>query len=178
MNYRFASPLILLLAAACATSPEPTASTRPATSPPDASAAFRTSDFAWSQAPGKGQIDGQLTYKAGNVAFSCAAAGVVLTPETPWVRSRMVVLYTSAEGAALPAEEVRRRTPPERSQDYSSFVRRAPCDATGKFTFRDLPDGAWFVITVARPADPAAARDMALMRRVVVAKGRVVKMRL
>jgi len=134
---------------------------------------FRKTDFAWSSVAGKGEIEGQLAFKQGSVAYSCADAGVLLTPETPWVRRRMQILYTSADKAALPAAEVRARTPPERNQDYSSFVKRAACDAAGHFDFGALPDGAWYVITVARPAAPGSGAEMALMRRVVVKGGKV-----
>jgi hypothetical protein len=142
-------------------------------------AAFKPADFAWSQAPGKGGIDGQLTYGSAGQAFTCAGSAVVLTPETPWVKRRMMILYNSDQAAALPAAEVRGRTPPERSQDYSAFVRRATCDAQSHFVFTGLPDGPWFVITVAKPATPGAAgRDVAIMRRVVLKNGQTAKVKL
>jgi hypothetical protein len=183
MNARFAGAMgATLLLSACASPGGPTPSHGPAASQPPAAggtAAFRAADFAWSQAPGKGGIDGQLTYGQSGQAFTCANAPVILTPETPWVRARMMVLYNSDRSAALPAAEVRGRTPPERSQDYSAFVRRATCDAQNHFTFSGLPDGPWFVITVAKPATPGAAgRDVAIMRRVVLKGGQVAKVKL
>ncbi len=151
-----------------AAAPSPTAH---ASGGPDES--FRKTDFAWSTGAGKGEIEGQLAFRQGSVAYSCADAGVLLTPETPWVRRRMQILYTSSDKATLPAAEVRARTPPERNQDYSSFVKRAACDTAGHFDFGALPDGAWYVITVARPAAPGSGADMAIMRRVVVKGGKV-----
>jgi hypothetical protein len=44
-------------------------------------------------------------------------------------------------------------------------VRRTTCDADGRFTFHDLPDGGWFVVTVAKPPDPAGD-SVAITRRV------------
>jgi len=179
MYSRLAASLsFLVLLSACATqggggAPPPVAAvTRPATSE------FRTADFAWSREAGRGSIQGQLTYRVGGAAYSCANAPVILTPETPWVRSRMMILYRSDQSAAEPAEEVRGRTPPERSQDYSAFVRRTTCDAAGRFAFTGLPDGPWFVITVARPPAGVAGREMALMRRVTIRGGNVVNVRL
>ena len=134
---------------------------------------FRKTDFAWSTTPGKGEIEGQLAFRQGGVAYSCADAGVLLTPETPWVRRRMQILYTSADKATLPVAEVRARTPPERNQDYSTFVKRAACDAAGHFNFGALADGVWYVITVARPASAGGGAEMAIMRRVVVKGGKV-----
>ena len=184
MNARLAGAMgAALLLSACASPGGPTPSA-PAASPPSAAAgggtaAFRAADFAWSQAPGKGGIDGQLTYGQSGQAFTCANAPVILTPETPWVKARMMVLYNSDKAAALPAAEVRGRTPPERSQDYSAFVRRVTCDAQNHFAFSGLPDGAWFVITVAKPVTPGApGRDVAIMRRVVLKGGQVAKVKL
>ncbi|MDP3299269.1 MAG: hypothetical protein Q8M38_04105, partial [Phenylobacterium sp.] len=97
---------------------------------------------------------------------------VVLTPETPWTRRRMSILYSSPEAAALPADEVRARTPSAPNDDYSSFVRRSTCDAADRFSFSNLPDGAWFVITVARPS-AGAGESVAIMRRVVTRGGRI-----
>jgi hypothetical protein len=168
-----------LALAACATTDGPPSATpvRPSANAP-ATMEFKTSDFAWSAAPGKGRIDGQLSYKSNGKAYSCATTGVVLTPEIPWTRRRMEILYTSAETATLPVSDVRGRTPPGRSADYSAFVKRAACDAAGRFSFTGLPDGGWFVITVAKPVDPGAGQDMAIMRHVKVRDGRAVSVKL
>lgn len=166
----------LLLLGACASPGGPTPSASRAA---PATAAFRSADFAWSKAPGKNTIDGQLAYSPRGEAFTCANSAVVLTPETPWVRARMMILYNSDRYAALPAAEVRGRTPPERSQDYSDFVRRTTCDASGHFSFSGLPDGPWFVITVAKPtAGAAQGREMAIMRRVTLRNGQTVRVKL
>ncbi|HEX5378148.1 MAG TPA: hypothetical protein VFW47_06215 [Phenylobacterium sp.] len=163
---------VLLLSSACATTQGPPPPAVARATPPTAE--FRPSDFAWSTVAGGGRIQGQLSYRPGGKRYSCADSGVLLTPETPWTRRRMEILYTSAEHAALPAGEVRGRTPPGRSGDYSAFVKRATCDSTGRFSFEGLADGAWFVITVAKPATSGAGPDMAIMRRVVVRGGRAV----
>ncbi len=179
MNLRYACLLSFAVLAGCATSEGPKPTVGAATPPPAAAtAAFRTADFAWSTTPGPGSIEGQIAYKAGGVAYGCTASGVILTPETAWVRTRMQILYNSVDHTALPADEVRRRTPPERSQDYSAFIKRTKCGAAGEFGFQGLPDGAWYVITLARPLNGAAGVEMALMRRVVVRGGKPSKVRL
>lgn len=178
MNVRFACATgAVLLLGACASPGGPAPQSSATTAAPAGSAAFRAADFAWSQAPGKGGIDGQLAYGPKGRAFTCAGSAVVLTPETPWVKRRMMILYNSDKAAALPAGEVRGRTPPERSQDYSAFVRRATCDASNRFSFSGLPDGAWFVITVAKPATGAAG-EVAIMRHVTLRNGQVAKVKL
>jgi hypothetical protein len=163
---------VLFLAGCETPGPGPSAGIVTPPPAPGQTVQFRTQDFAWSQGKGSGRIDGKLTYKQRGVAYTCPQ-GVVLTPETPWVKRRMEILYGTPEKAALPADEVRSRTPREQSQDYQAFVRRATCDASGAFSYRDLPDGAWYVITVAHPA---AGPDIAIIRRVVTQSGKVLKL--
>jgi hypothetical protein len=180
MTYR---PLIavaaLVLLAGCATDQPPppsrpaAAAARPTT---PQGPEFKASDFAWATVAGKGRIDGQLTFKAGATTYSCAEAGVLLTPQTDWTRARMITLYQSATHAVLPAAEVRART--VRSNDYSAYVRRATCDPIGRFTFTNLPDGGFFAITVAKSTPAGAGQDMAIMRYVKVSGGKVVEVKL
>lgn len=129
--------------------------------PPPNAGGFRDSDFAWSTAPGAGQIVGVLAYKGAATRYTCR--DVVLTPETPWSRARMRMLYLSTSATAVPVADVRARTPAE-TNDYARFARRAECNAQGRFSFGGLPDGAWFVITVATPV--GGGDQMAVMRRV------------
>lgn len=136
-------------------------------------ATFDPSAFAWSKAPGRNGIAGKLAYKQGATRFTCSGAGVVLTPETPWSRQRMAVLYGSTERSALPTTEVRARTPRAPAGDAGPYVKRATCDAADRFSFGGLPDGAWYVITLARPVGMPGADGMALMRRVVTRGGKV-----
>ena len=92
MNLRYACLLSFALLAASATTEGPSTKVGAAPSAPPAAAgtaAVRTTDFAWASAPGQGSIDGQIAYKAGGQAYGCTASGVILTPETPWVRTRM-----------------------------------------------------------------------------------------
>jgi len=145
----------------------------PAAAQPPSPEVFRAQDFAWSTAPGKGRIDGHLGFRTGPVRYTCQGAGVILTPETLWSRRRMTILYSSPNYSALPVEQVRARTPSAPSGDYSSFVRRSTCDAADRFSFANLPNGAWFAILVAKPVG-GGAPDMAIMKRIEVRGGRVV----
>lgn len=160
----------LALMSACATAPPPPPPFREA--PPSATV-FRPGDFSWSAVPGKGRIDGRLVFQNNGVRYTCQGMSVILTPETLWTRRRMTILYNSPERAALPVEGVRARTPSAPNDDYSSFVRRATCDAASRFAFNGLPDGSWFVITVAKPV-AASGDTMAIMRRVTIKGGKAV----
>lgn len=141
--------------------------------PPPGDARFSAEAFTWAQAPGRNALAGRLAFKSGGVAYSCVGATVVLTPETPWSRLRMSVLYRSDVRSALPADEVRARTPQAPPGDSGPFIRRTSCDANDRFNFPGLPDGAWYVVTIAKPAPGGAGGSMAFMRRVTTRGGRV-----
>lgn len=132
--------------------------------------AFRASEFAWSQAAGTGAIAGRLTYARGQTHYSCQGSSVILTPETPWSKRRMEVLYLSSQRAALPADEVRARTADAPPGDSTPFIKRTVCDSHERFSFSHLPAGAWYVITIAKPAK--GGESLALMRRVVTHGGK------
>lgn len=161
------------LAACQSTSVGPAGPLPPPPPPSEAPSAnvFRPQDFAWSTVPGQAQVQGVMAYKVGNARYTCQGGDVVLTPETLWSRRRMTILYGSPLNAAVPVAAVRARTPAAPSGDYASFVRKATCDASNRFSFSGLPDGAWFVITVAKPVS-GQGEPIAVMRRIETHGGR------
>ncbi len=164
----------LLSLSACASMGPSLGPPPPNYGPPPSADIFRPQDFGWSTVPGKGRIDGHLSFRSGQVGYACASSGVILTPETLWTRRRMTILYNSPNASALPVAEVRARTPSAPSGDYSAFVRRTTCDAAGNFSFSGLPNGAWFAILVAKPVGVSGVADMAIMRRIEIRGGRAV----
>lgn len=133
---------------------------------PGAGEVFNEHDFAWSRGAGAGAIYGVMAYHAGDARYSCRGRDVILTPETPWVRRRMFILYGSTDTAVVPVDIVRARTPASGSSgDYASYARKTTCDAGNHFSFKGLPDGAWYVITLAKPEDGGPG-TVAVMRRV------------
>jgi hypothetical protein len=160
--------LSVLGLAACANepmigSPGPTAVAPPYQ--PGTGEEFNERDFAWSRAPGAGSIIGVVRLQSGQTRYSCRGRDVILTPDTPWVRRRMFILYGSTTEAAVPAEIVRARTPAATAGDYASYARKTTCDSANRFIFDNLPDGAWYVITLVKPDDGSEA-TIAIMRRV------------
>jgi len=158
-----------LALAACETVPPPPPPPPPA--PPPSASVFRSSDFAWSAIPGPNRIDGRVVYRQGATTFTCPRAALI--PETPFTARRMITLYGSPVGAIVPLAEVQKRTTPA-PPEMDSFVRAAACDAQGRFSFSNLPDGSWFVITIGQPTGGSTAAPMALMRRVLTRGGRAV----
>lgn len=175
---RHSIPLAGALAAlttACAPTLGPPPPGGGSSGPPPAinsSAQFNAGDFAWSQRGGANIIAGKVAYRQGAVRYTCAGSAVVLTPETAWSTRRMAALYGSADRAALPADEVRRRTPSAPPGDAGPYVKRTSCDEADQFAFGSLPDGAWYAITIARPVGGPDGATVALMKRVVVRGGR------
>lgn len=169
-----AATLFALTATACAPTlgPPPPGGSQPPPPPVSGNAQFNVGDFAWSQRSGANVIAGKVAYKQGPTRYTCAGSAVVLTPETAWSARRMTALYGSTERAALPADEVRRRTPSAPAGDAGPYVKRTTCDDADQFAFGGLPDGAWYAITIARPVGPAGGVTVALMKRVVVRGGR------
>jgi hypothetical protein len=165
----FAAAALLGSLSACAPTLGPPPPSRVSAAPGDEG--FRASDFAWSQATGRGAVVGKLIFSQGPVRYTCSGASVILTPQTPWSRRRMIALYKSDVRAALPTTEVRARTaqaPPGNSDPY---IKRTTCDSADHFSFSGLPDGDWYAITVAKPVS-GAGPSMALMRRVTTHAGR------
>lgn len=159
--------------AACTPMYGPPPPGRTLTPPPAEEGAFRASDFAWSQVPGKNTLSGTLAHPPGTQRYTCAGATVILTPETPWAHKRMQVLYKSDQHAALPADDVRSRQNQAPAGDSNPYVKRAACDANDHFVFPGLPDGAWYLVTIAKPIAAGSGPNLAVMRRVVTKGGRV-----
>ncbi len=164
MNRRLSASLALaaLALAACETT---SMAPPPYQGPPGAvfiATPYAPGDFAWSTQKGANGIRGSSPK-----GHSCANLSVGLTPDAPYSRERIVKLYGSAVRADRPVSEIRNKPVANDNPDLARFVRRARCDALGRFAFDALPDGAYFLIVqVAGPAEP-----LALMRHVVLRGG-------
>lgn len=143
--------------------------------PAASSSTFDAADFSWSTRQGQGSIDGRVDYRRDGEVFACTGS-VALTPDTPYTRLRFQTLYGSTDRAAVPEAVVRARTVADPSADYRSFVRSTTC-ANGRFTFNDLPDGGWFIITPVAAGGAGGAR-IVLMRHIETRGGRRVSVSL
>jgi hypothetical protein len=162
---RLSVVLLPLAAAACATAPMAPMAPFP---PPSNNmvfieAPYTPADYSWSAARGHNGIRGSSP-----AGHTCAGATVGLTPDGPYSRERILRLYGSAVRADRTVADIRAKTITNDNPDLARFVRRAKCDAAGRFAFDALPDGGYFLI-----AQVAGPVPLALMRHVNLRGGNV-----
>jgi hypothetical protein len=87
---------------------------------------------------GENIISGQAFLKQSEESVvTCAGSRVLLLPATSYFREMI--------GHMVAGSEPR---PPEKAYpNLKGMIRRAECDPQGKFSFSEIPDGAWFVLT-------------------------------
>jgi hypothetical protein len=134
-------------------------------------------EFAWSERPGANTLLGTIAYRpSATQTWSCAGQSVALTPETSYSRGRMINLYGSADRAMHTVAAVRTRSAANPGLDYSRFVNSTTCDDQDNFAFRDLPDGAYFIIARVRQTRPAVTDEgMVIMQRVELRGGTAIR---
>ncbi len=97
--------------------------------------------------PGENSISGQaFLSRQGDSAVTCAGSRVLLLPATSYFREmfwHMIVARSEPE-------------PPENPYpSLKNMIRRTECDAQGNFSFSEIPDGTWFVLTQLKARDGA-----------------------
>jgi hypothetical protein len=88
--------------------------------------------------PGENGISGQAFLKQqGEAVVTCAGNRVLLLPATSYFREMIGHMVAGSEPE-----------PPEKTYpSLKNMIRRTQCDARGNFSFSEVPDGAWFVLT-------------------------------
>ena len=111
---------------------------------------FNPSSVAWSKRTGGNVITGVARLEAENGKLrTCASLPVRLAPDSAYTRERVQLLYGDADAAFVDAQEAQRaRAQPgaQVTRAYESTLKAATCDATGRFVFKDLPDGTYYVM--------------------------------
>jgi hypothetical protein len=113
-------------------------------------ATFDPKEVAWSKQRGANAIVGTAQLKADDGATrSCASLSVRLAPDSSYTRERVELLYGDADAAYVSATEAKRvRAQPgaDVKAAYEKSLKAATCDAKGRFTFKNLPDGTYYVM--------------------------------
>lgn len=111
--------------------------------------------------PGENGIRGQafLNQQGGDVV-TCAGSRVLLLPATSYFREMIRHLVAGSEPE-----------PPETTYpSLKDMIRKTQCDAQGNFSFPNIPDGAWFVLTEAN-----ARHGGVFIREVAVSNRRTIQ---
>ncbi len=135
-----------------------------------------TSPFDEAQAaellePGENTIEGSaLIRQQGGGVVTCAGAEVTLVPVTDYATERMVAIYGSTERGYRFSGTVEFEPTPDA---YTTMNRKVIGDAQGRFVFRDVADGEFYVVTTVEWYIGYARQGGVLMQRVAVAGGEV-----
>ena len=86
---------------------------------------------------------------AGNKTRTCASLPVRLAPDTNYTRDRISRLYGYGDEGfvdARRAKDLRARQVASIDKNYERSLMASVCDRQGRFTFRNLPDGTYFLL--------------------------------
>ena len=117
-------------------------------SPPPA--AFDPSAVAWSTQVGANTLAGvaRLETIDGKVR-TCAKLPVRLAPDSPYARERIQRLYGDGDMgyvSAREADRARMQAGPKVDEAYEMSLKTAVCDARGRFVFKYLADGTYYLL--------------------------------
>jgi hypothetical protein len=100
--------------------------------------AFSEVEHAGWMARGKAEISGEGFLRRADASLARCSGGVVyLVPATPYFQEWVEVYHSGARIA----------NPKGLLESHGKAIRKTQCDATGRFTFSDLPKGKWLLVT-------------------------------
>lgn len=142
---------------------------------------FDAQAIAWSQKPGDNAIIGTAALNDRGKTKTCARLEVRLVPDARYTRQRIAMLYGTATEGFVDADQARRvQERPGAVVDpaYARSHKVATCDAKGRFAFKSLADGTYFVLApiVWRTAGATTTDGGFLMQRVNVKGGQTVQL--
>lgn len=85
-----------------------------------------------------------LIRQRGGGVVTCAGQTVVLIPATEYADERMRVIYNQQDRGFRGYPD---QVPMESNASYVELTRRTRCDAQGYFTFDNVGDGTFYVVT-------------------------------
>ncbi len=120
-----------------------------AAAPPPA-VSFDPSAVAWSTQIGANTLAGVARLQTvDGKTRSCAKLPVRLAPDSPYARERIGRLYGEGEMGYVgvrEAERARAQAGPNVDEAYERSLKTAVCDARGRFLFKYLADGTYYLM--------------------------------
>ena len=115
-----------------------------------ASTPFDPAKIAWSKQAGPNSIAGVAHLETDDGKLkTCASLPVHLAPDSTYTRKRVELLYGDTDSGFVDAQEAHRvRAKPGATvtKAYERSLKAAVCDQQGRFAFRNLADGTYYVM--------------------------------
>jgi len=132
--------------------------------------------FEWSRATGSNSISGEALLRTqGGDVKTCAGLPVQLIPVTPYTDAYAIRTFGSTSGGLRLPVPLLLRGPPPLRPEVAPYIRTTTCNSMGRFNFRALPDGAFYVVPTVTWSAPSQYGPIAqggeILRRVDLAGG-------
>jgi hypothetical protein len=127
---------------------------------------FDEKEVAWAAEKGRNTITGRVVLRTdAGKTYTCFAAW--LAPDSTFQREIVNIVFGSTENAVFSYKDrplkMRYMSAMERWREGKT-KHESSCDREGRFTFRYIPDGPWFLTAMAGPVSDS----WGLMRRIEV----------
>lgn len=132
---------------------------------------FWTDDVAASGKPGANTLTGSATFAlSGNQMQPCGPIPVRLVPDSRYARQRFMELYGSDVSGAASGIGFNQYGPETGDYRWLDSGAQTSC-ANGNFSFQNVSDGTWYVVTTWVDSSNPKARSYSMFKRVVLAGG-------
>ncbi|MEQ1754569.1 MAG: hypothetical protein ABL973_10600 [Micropepsaceae bacterium] len=115
-----------------------------------ASTRFNPANIAWSKQAGPNAIAGIAQLETGDGKLkTCASLPVHLAPDSTYTRKRVELLYGDTQSGFVDAQDAHRvRAKPGATitKAYERSLKASVCDRQGRFAFKNLPSGTYYVM--------------------------------
>ena len=133
-------------------------------------ASFNADEASALARPGVNMVSGSaLIRQNGGGVVTCAGLPILLVPQTAYATERMTSIYGNAQRGYNSVNRKITFTPDPST--YMQMTRQTLCDAQGNFSFPDVADGSFYVISAITWAVGYAAQGGSLMQAVSVSGG-------
>ena len=123
---------------------------------------FDIDELSWLSTPGTGGIIGNsFLRKVDGAIVSCAGQAIMLFPSSNYADERIGYLYQSTE-SGINTERVIDESDPR----YLEMMSKTMCDVDGRFKFKNLSEGTYYVVSTIRFGNPPEGAN--LMRKVTI----------